>query len=101
MRISLAFAAIATVLALAAPAHAQGRPHPTGFGPSDFEANKKFGLGLELGDLVGITGKVFVTPNQAVDFGLGDYGYAYREFGAENRPEGTKIVLRTEWTFPR
>ncbi|HEY1558779.1 MAG TPA: hypothetical protein VGF94_28345 [Kofleriaceae bacterium] len=81
MRISLALAAIATVFALAGPAHAQGRPHPTGFGTSDFEANKKFGLGLELGDLVGINGKLFVNSNQAIDFGLGDYGYAYRYYG--------------------
>jgi hypothetical protein len=60
---------------------AQARPHPSGFGSSDFEANKKFGLGLELGDLFGITGKLFVTPNQAIDFGVGDYGYAYRYYG--------------------
>jgi len=71
---------LAIVLA-SASAHAQGRPHPTGFGTSDFEANKKFGLGLELGDLVGITGKYFVNSNQAIDFGIGDYGYAYRYYG--------------------
>ncbi|HEV7556996.1 MAG TPA: hypothetical protein VGO00_16130, partial [Kofleriaceae bacterium] len=45
------------------------RPRPRGFRTSAFEANKKFGLGLELGDLFGITGKVFVAPSHALDFG--------------------------------
>jgi hypothetical protein len=29
------------------------------------------------------------------------YANAYHEFGAENRPVGNKIVLRTEWVFAR
>jgi hypothetical protein len=29
------------------------------------------------------------------------YANAYHEFGAENRPEGNKIVLRAEWIFPK
>ena len=72
---------LGVVLGISSAAHAQGRPHPQGFGGGDFEANKKFGLGLELGDLVGLTGKLFVSPNQALDFGIGDYGYAYRYYG--------------------
>ena len=76
---SLIAAALASVVCVSLPADA--RPHPHGFGTSDFEANKKFGLGLELGDMFGINGKLFVTPNQALDFGVGDYGYAYRYYG--------------------
>src|SRR5262249_822544 len=54
---------------MAGVAEAQ-RPHPQGFGGSSFEANKKFGIGLELGEPTGITGKLFLTPNQALDFGI-------------------------------
>jgi hypothetical protein len=62
-----------TLIALSAlSSAAEARPHPTGFGSSDFEANKKFGLGLEFGDIFGITGKLFVTSSQALDFGVGD-----------------------------
>jgi hypothetical protein len=42
-----------------------------------FEANKKFGLGLELGYPTGLTGKVFVTPSGAIDFGV---GYMYNDY---------------------
>jgi len=67
---SLIAAALAAVTFISLPAEA--RPHPHGFGTSDFEANKTFGVGLELGDIAGITGKWFVTGNQALDFGIGD-----------------------------
>jgi hypothetical protein len=44
-----------------------------------FEANKTFGLGLELGEPDGLNGKVFISKNGAIDFGLGamyhDYYY--------------------------
>lgn len=43
----------------------------------DFEANKTFGLGLELGVPSGITGKYFVGPSTAIDFGL---GYIYGQY---------------------
>ncbi len=36
-----------------------------------FEANKTFGLGLELGAPVGLNGKYFVSPSTALDFGVG------------------------------
>jgi hypothetical protein len=43
-----------------------------------FVANKKFGLGLELGAPDGLTGKVFTSDSGAVDFGLGYiYGTYY------------------------
>ncbi len=42
-----------------------------------FEANKKFGLGLELGEPSGLTGKVFITRSSAIDFGV---GYMYDDY---------------------
>jgi len=40
-------------------------------GRGGFEANKTFGLGLELGNPTGLNGKVFVSPRSAIDFGVG------------------------------
>jgi hypothetical protein len=48
-----------------------------GGGGAGFEANKTFGLGLELGEPTGLNGKVFVSPKVALDFGL---GYAYHQY---------------------
>jgi len=42
-----------------------------GGGGGGFEANKKFALGLELGEPSGLNGKVFVSKSGAVDFGVG------------------------------
>jgi hypothetical protein len=67
---------LAVVLAAGGVAEAQ-RPRPHGFGGEKFQANKKFGLGLELGDIFGVTGKVFVTDSQAIDFGVGDLYNGY------------------------
>jgi hypothetical protein len=76
---------------MAGVAEAQ-RPHPHGFGGSSFEANKKFGIGLELGEPTGITGKLFVTPNQALDFGIGDLYHNYYVGG-----EGLHLYLDYLW----
>jgi hypothetical protein len=46
-------------------------------GGGGFEANKTFGLGLELGEPTGLTGKLFVSSNAALDFGI---GYAYQNY---------------------
>ncbi len=46
-------------------------------GGRGFEANKTFGLGLELGEPSGLTGKVFVTKSSAIDFGV---GYIYDSY---------------------
>jgi hypothetical protein len=48
-----------------------------GGGGGGFEANKTFGLGLELGEPSGLTGKLFVSPQAALDFGI---GYAYQNY---------------------
>ncbi len=68
---SLAIVVALGLLMVGHVAEAQ-RARPQGFGGEKFEANKKFGLGLELGEPTGITGKLFVTPDQALDFGIGD-----------------------------
>lgn len=49
-------------------------------GRSSFEANKTFGLGIELGEPDGLTGKVFLSPAGAIDFGLG-YIYDHYYYG--------------------
>jgi hypothetical protein len=69
---SFALAALATT--------AEARPRPAGHIPGRrFEANKTFGLGLELGEPTGIVGKYFLTTDQAFDFGIGDiYNYSNR-----------------------
>jgi len=52
------------------------RAHPAGFS-GGFEANKTFGLGLEVGDIAGLTGKLFISPTTALDFGIGDLYSSY------------------------
>jgi uncharacterized protein DUF3996 len=67
--------AIAGVLACFSAADARPRPH--GFGGKRFEANKKFGVGLELGEPTGVNAKLFLQPDQALDFGLGEIYHHY------------------------
>ncbi len=51
---------------------ASARPRPDGYiGGRRFEANKTFGLGIELIDPTGVTGKYFLAPDRALDFGFG------------------------------
>lgn len=65
-------------LALFATA-AEARPRPGGqIGGRRFEANKTFGLGLELGAPTGLVGKYFLSPDRALDFGVGDI-FRYRD----------------------
>lgn len=72
---------IAVISTLAVHA-AEARPRPHGIHGKRFEANKRFGLGLELGEPTGVTGKYFLRDggDRALDFGVGgiyDY-YGYR-----------------------
>lgn len=62
---------------LACVSTADARPRPHGFGGRRFEANKTFGLGLELGEPTGVTGKLFLSPSNALDFGLGEIYHHY------------------------
>lgn len=73
---------LAAVLAFAGTAEARPRPAGRPLSSSSFQSNKTFGLGLELGNIEGITGKVFLgdgSPN-AIDFGLG-YLYGWNNHG--------------------
>lgn len=55
----------------------EARPRPGGqISGRRFDANKTFGLGLELGAPTGITGKYFLSADRALDFGVGTiYNY--------------------------
>jgi hypothetical protein len=66
------FVAITLALVLSTTAAEANRRSFGGGGSSNFQSNGKFGLGLELGEPTGLNGKLFLTPNQAIDFGIGD-----------------------------
>ncbi|MEO7732902.1 MAG: hypothetical protein ABIY55_18195 [Kofleriaceae bacterium] len=60
-------------IAMLSLATAEARPRPNGhINGRSFEANKTFGLGLELGAPTGVTGKYFLSGDRALDFGVGD-----------------------------
>lgn len=59
-----------------ATAASEARPRPGGLGGRSFDANKTFGLGLELGAPTGLNGKYFLSADRALDFGIGDL-YTY------------------------
>ena len=65
--------AVSIALALASTQAAEARPRPAGGrgNMKSFEANKTFGLGLELGAPFGLSGKYFLTDSNALQFGLG------------------------------
>ena len=72
---------IAVVFALALSHTAEARHRSFG-GGSDYDSNGQFGLGLELGEPTGLNGKLFLNPNQALDFGIGEvYHYYYGGWG--------------------
>jgi hypothetical protein len=71
----LATLALLTCVAVA-PHDADARPKPSR--GKSFEANKTFGLGLELGAPTGLTGKYFLERDRALQFGLGTI-YHYRD----------------------
>jgi hypothetical protein len=59
--------------ALAIVACASGGARATEVGYS-----RKYGLGAVVGDPTGLSGKVWVGPTNAIDLGLGFYGYGFR-----------------------
>lgn len=76
--------ALSVMLAVASYSTADARPRPAGGGSTrSFEANKTFGLGLELGSPTGINGKYFVSPSGALDFGAG-YIYHHPFYGNDS-----------------
>src|SRR5262252_5977862 len=42
---------------------------------TDVGYSRKFGIGLELGDPTGLSAKLWVAPTNALDFGLGWWGF--------------------------
>src|SRR5262245_30014021 len=61
---------------------AEARPRPGGqIGGRRFDANKTFGLGLELGAPTGIVGKYFLSSDRALDFGVGDIYNYFNRYG--------------------
>lgn len=59
---------------------AEARPRPGGqIGGRRFEANKTFGLGIELGASNGLNGKYFLSADRALDFGIGTIYSYYRD----------------------
>jgi hypothetical protein len=70
--------ALLTTFALTTTALARPRPGGSISGRR-FEANKTFGLGLELGAPTAINGKYFLSADRALDFGVGSiYSYSDR-----------------------
>jgi len=46
--------------------------------------NRKFGLGVMLGDPTGLSAKLWIAPTNALDFGLGFWGYGFNDRCAGN-----------------
>ncbi len=88
------FVALSTLLALASTPAVEARPRPAGGGSNmrSFSANKTFGLGLELGQPTGLTGKYFLSDSNALDFGVG-YIYHNRWYGED----GVHLYLDYLW----
>ncbi len=75
---AIAVGVLAASSAIDTPA-AEARPRPAGkHRKSNFEANKTFGLGIMLGAPTGLSGKYFIGPSTAIDFGIGAI-YRYRD----------------------
>jgi len=95
MKHSILTAAVAlAALSAITPDDAEARPHPAGRSRG-FEANKQFGLGLELGDVTGLTGKYYLSPNSAIDFGIGAFGY----YGWRDRYVGGGLHLYMDYLY--
>ncbi|HUS30386.1 MAG TPA: hypothetical protein VMZ53_17880 [Kofleriaceae bacterium] len=87
--------ALSILLGFAFVSTADARPRPHGFntGGKRFEANKTFGLGLELGVPDGLTGKYFLSSSNAIDFGV---GYIYHHYYARDN-DGLNIYADYLW----
>jgi hypothetical protein len=71
--------ALSILFAVASAPLAEARPRPAGGGSmKKFSANKTFGLGLELGQPTGLTGKYFLSDSNALDFGVGYIYHSWR-----------------------
>ncbi len=59
------------LLVTLSPGRAEARPRPTGGTP--FTANKTFGIGLIIGEPIGLSAKYYLSESTALDFALGEY----------------------------
>jgi len=50
-------------------------------GTTEVGYGRKFGLGFMVGDPTGLTGKLWVAPTNAIDFGVGFWGYGVYNCG--------------------
>ncbi len=62
---------LSLLVTLLFPSPAEARPRPTGGTP--FTANKTFGIGLILGEPIGLSAKYYLSESTALDFALGEY----------------------------
>ncbi len=81
---------LVAVLGFSGSANAYRRRHFGG--NSNYQSNGIFGAGLELGEPSGLTGKLFLTPSQAIDFGIGDLYHNYYVPG-----DGVHIYVDVLW----
>lgn len=72
---------VAGAMLVALVPETEARPRPAGKRGKKFRANKTFGLGLMLGVPAGLSGKYFLSPDTALDFGVGVYNRAHRNDG--------------------
>jgi hypothetical protein len=61
---------------------------------SNFTSNGKFGLGIELGAPSGFNGKYFLSPNTALNFGI---GWLYDNYYRNRNRDGLHIYLDHLW----
>ena len=66
-------AIVGVVITTTAMPDAEARPRPSR--AWNFSANKTFGLGIMLGAPTGLSGKYFIGPDTAIDFGVGVIRY--------------------------
>jgi len=88
--------ALSLILASATVVEARPRPADGGSSGGAFEANKTFGLGLEVGAPTGINGKWFLSPTGALDFGVG-YIYGCYGFGCPYDVDGFHTYVDYLW----
>lgn len=75
MKLRTALLPLLLVALFVGDADARGRRRSGG---KRYAANGTFGVGLELGGPTGLNGKYFLSDTGALNFGIGDDGYAYR-----------------------
>ncbi len=89
----LVAAAVLVALCIAGTASADRRSFGNG-GTSNFTSNGKFGIGLELGAPSGFNGKLFLSQNTALNFGI---GWLYDNYYRNRDYRGFHVYLDHLW----